>query len=192
MREYYKENYSIEFDNKEKIDSKLYVLISIISILAGATFILLKDYEKIIEPYNLVFKISGGILIFLLIITFYYLCRAFLGYRYKYTQDPETMKNFYNGWLEYYSDKRDAEKRATDKVMNFLDKVYAECATENRNLNIKKAAFARKCIMSTIGAVIMLSITGIFYLNGFSDDNEIDKIEIINVEKHKIHSHDID
>lgn len=126
-----------------------------------------------------------GISIVAIIISAFFLFRAYYGYKYKYVPLLKDIKIYYDGLYTYYINEgkntEDAKVEAENEVDLYLSNVYVEATTNNMEQNEKKLKFLRLTGWS-LSIVLLTSIFAFIpYFMGANNDN-IQKIKIVNTD----------
>lgn len=126
-----------------------------------------------------------GISILAIIISAFFLFRAYYGYKYKYVPLLKDIKAYYDGLYTYYinegNSKEIAKTEAENDVELFLSNVYVEATTNNMKQNERKLKFLRLTGWS-LSIVLLTSIFAFLpYFIGMNNDN-IQKVKIVSTD----------
>lgn len=183
--ELFKEMYYHEIQQKEAINNRISIPVSICSLLAGGfLYYAINIKEVYINQMGIIFRILFGLFTISLLITLYFLFRAYYGYKYGYISFPSDIHYYANELEQYYTNELDKESLVSNDIELFLYDLYKDTTENNKIQNAKKTDYLR---LSSIFLIITLVI-GMFSIVPYicSKSDGITKVQIIgNIENNK-------
>ncbi|MGE1112985.1 hypothetical protein ACQJ0K_14620 [Priestia megaterium] len=173
-------------ENKEKINSRISVPLSIVTLLAGGFVYLLSTLKDIKgEVWKPLFFSFFSLFSVSLLISIFYMGKAYYNYRYKYLPSLADLDDQARE-LELYVDHRIAtaeeEEESREEILEMeiqqnLYEQFIQATDINTNLNHKKLRYLRKVglwLLATLvfGATCMIPVI-------FGKEDEIQKVKIV-------------
>ncbi|MCQ6280053.1 hypothetical protein [Bacillus sp. EB600] len=178
--------YFLELDNKEKINSRISVPLSIVTLLAGGFVFLLSNLNDIKgEVWKPLFFSFFSLFTVAFLISIFYMGKAYYNYRYQYLPSLADLDDQAQQ-LELYVDNLIAkgEVQAENKeeileleIQRSLCEQYKQITDVNTNLNLKKLEYLRKVGIWVLASLVFGTACMIPVLFGKSD--EVQKVKII-------------
>lgn len=186
--ELYKELYLLELDNKEKINTRISVPLSILPLLvAGSIYLLSIPMDLFNTFWYTVYIVTFTILVLSLITTIFFTVRAYYNYEYKYIpslsdieKDSILIEDYVDRVIEYEEielspDERDlmVKKAIEDDLCN----KFVEATDNNIALNEQKLFYLRR-----VGIWLMITlIAGAFCVipATFGKTDSVLKVELL-------------
>ena len=149
-----------EFDRKDGIDGKIGLPVSLAVLFAGV----LAYFVKNLPPHSadfwtVAFEILLSVFFICLMLTVYFLVRAFYGHAYQYVANPKQILDYEEQLREYYerTDASNVDEQVAEDMRKFLTVRYAECAEcERRSAGM--ARMSRKEAAKSIRQRVVLEI----------------------------------
>jgi ABC-type sugar transport system permease subunit len=184
---FYKESYNAELENKEKINNRITVPISILTLLIGGILIYFKEIDKISNVISKVFFILFlGLSIIAILFCVFFLFKAYYGYTYKYIPLLKDIQDYQNGLIDYYLNENhnyeNASYLAELDVQLYLENIYVESTTNNMEQNEKKLRYLRQAGWALSSILLTSVLAYLPYFIGL-DKNEIHKVNIVEIPK---------
>jgi len=181
--EFFKENYYLEFEVKERIDRTAYNTVTILAILGGIIYFF---YNKIIpinnnSPIEVIAPFIVSIISFLVAI--FFIIKAIYNHIYMYMPTTELLKTYYDDLLRYYSNEDVPDILAQDDFEEYIMTQYVKDASINYLNNARKSGFVHRANLSIVITLVSIIITASAYFITNANKVDYQKIEIVNIDK---------
>jgi hypothetical protein len=157
--DFYKEMYFKEHDLKHKLDDKVAFQIGIITLIVSINTYVLKSTLSgnllVISKYNMLF-VGGAI-----VLALFFLAQSFmnLGRTHSY-RELASMNDF----KTYDSQLKQAGRE--NEYEEYLEKEFADCATNNRRINIWRTEKLASCKTALFFAFVITFVNSLIYIIG--------------------------
>jgi hypothetical protein len=126
-----------------------------------------------------------GLSVFSILISIYFLFKAYYGYTYQYIPLSTDLKKYEDELYTYYldsgKDKQEAKKLTEEDVKLFLVKAFVNTTANNMRQNERKLKFLRITGWSLSAVLLTALLAFIPYSYGLNNDNT-EKVKITNLE----------
>lgn len=182
---FYKELYFKENERRQEVNSALNIPLAVITALSSGTYFLITSFAYKADSFlSLVFVLLMVLTGITLLISIYFLIRAFSDFSkgYEYLGIPY-VNELYN-WhqeLEEYCKTYELGKDHTDELFEtYLLKNLVKHTDHNMYVNDKKLGYIYLSKKFLIGALVLIFISLIpFGNNFFKKDNEVHQIQVV-------------
>lgn len=192
--DFFKEMYLLELENKERINARVSVPLSIIPLLVGGGIFLLTEQKDIEGEFWYTFFVVTFTIFFVSLITsIVYTIRAYYNYEYQYipslsdiAKDSILLEDYVDRLIEYEDNpitEEERVKRIEETIQNDICEKFIKATDRNIGLNEKKLFFLRR-----VGIWLMISlISGALCIipTTFGKSEDVQKVEIIEAQTMK-------
>lgn len=187
--DFYRESYHSELENKEKINNRITVPISIVTLLIGSLFFYFDKIDKINSDVSKVFFILFlGMSVIAILFSIFFLFKAYYGYQYDYIPLISEIKNFEDLLYAYHINDGKTEQQAGEftkrDVELFLAKVYVKSTTNNMIENERKLKYLRHAGWSLSVVLLTAVLAFMPYSLGMKNDDTLE-VKITNIKEVK-------
>ncbi|WP_234122363.1 hypothetical protein [Clostridium hydrogenum] len=171
--------YYQEIEQKEKINSRTSIPLSVIFLLVASLGFFFKDIKKFPNATWVgYYKISLAAYCILVCMDIVLVCVAYYGYSYKYIQSPVILEKDYKIIDKYFNDnyekyfKINTNKTKEELIISgFKDHLcdqYATCTENNTKLNEKKLIYLRYTGWLIMASIVLCAITYLIYILNYN------------------------
>ncbi len=160
----YKEHYQFEWEHRSYLAAALNIPIGVITILGGATAVMLQGYVYGSSSWSFVFiglvaasSISIGV-------ASIFLFRAFSGYSYERIPTPLNLNAYYEKLLKWHLDVGHKKEEAEQDFLYNYNIRLGEASEVNANNNKRRSAFLYNCNTSLAISLCFIVLAAVPYL----------------------------
>jgi hypothetical protein len=158
-----KERYEFEFEQKDRIEAKIALPVTIVTFLSGSIIYYAQNpINYVCSFWYIVFMLISLVFIGSMLSTVYFTMRTLIPYYYKHITEPDKLQKHYDELIEYHRDKNnDTDVHVLNKLKESIKNEYLESAQYNSNTNEKKSEYlyhARQSMFVSIYALVVCSI----------------------------------
>ena len=116
-----KERYEFEFEQKDRIEAKIALPVTIVIFLSSSIIYYAKNPLKFdCSSWYTIFMLFALIFIGSMLVTVYYTMRTLIPYYYKHITEPEKLLEYYNKLIKHYNDEKTDNQKAETLILNDL------------------------------------------------------------------------
>ena len=171
----YKEKYSFELLNREKIEARIKTPFAMFLIVFGLIAYLFK--ETIANQnfdFHWLFWVVFLLSCLLFIVSIFFFIKAIHGYHYLLLPTPEILEQYLADIISNYNevDRGRSREWAKESYKEYLFESYVKYTTQNTKNNDTKALNISRCLTSLIASFIIICFSYLPYYDGLMNQKE--------------------
>ena len=178
---FYRDNYLLEFEVKERLEKSASNSITILVILGSIVSLFVNEIKNTDYSFlSIIFISLLSISATSFLASLYFIIKALYNYVYMYAPTSSELKKYHSELLTYHSNETNASVLAKNDLEAYIIGEYAANAHTNFQRNGQKSAFIHLTNTYIIVTIILLLLTAVpYFVKTFKNDNH-QKVEIIN------------
>ncbi len=180
---FFGQTYWKEFERRDRLNASLSLPAGVVILLAGVVGYYLQNLpEGTLDLWARFFVGSVVVLSLFLLISVYFLVRAYFNHRYGYIASPKEIEEYIDALYEYYHELEPDDLRVVveSDFRAFLAREYARCGAVNTNNNDRKSGFVHRANAFIVASLITLVVSLLPYFVTYYRQPRIQKIQIMN------------
>jgi len=185
------ETYYFELERKEKINSRLTMLLTIFFFLMGGLGFFLQHIDYGFDTIFFFALLLPALII--IILELYFLIRILYFYKYAYLPKLSETAKYYRDVEKYYEDpyfskvsKEEKEDRIKKKFEDYIIESYIKCSDINISNNDKKNMYLVRAFYPLFGLTVFIILAFVPFSARRNKFPEIQKIEVTNFNKKEV------
>lgn len=160
LYDFYREHYFFEIERKDKLNSSLSLPIGIVALLAGVVSVVVKSVSLPLSANEIILLGLLTCTAFSLVISCFFLIRAYWGHSYKYLPYSKELYEFHKNLTTYYVSSghphETADAQSKSELTEHVLVQYTDDATFNAQANNKKSAILFQANRYIVAALVFL------------------------------------